>query len=215
MNTTASYSQRLRKRLYIALTLFILYLVIIFSYGYRIPHGDRHPDWPQFTIIENGMRKEIYDTKGGIRIEFFLDAYDKIEFLDSIGFDTKQLDLPDSLCQFYAFKPNFLKADSDAIVSNEFELGNTWKFNMSSTGGPFLSDEKDKYVTRFDHVYFQYFEISIGAKKGYFKIDNNDFHDPYFKRLYQCNNVRTEKDTLYFVFSNSLYRAYVFNKENK
>ena len=171
--------------------------VVIFSLGYKIPHGDEHSEWGEFPnhtnqniIVEEIQNFDsLYPNFKRPQIKMLADQYN---FMDHYKTNLK----------------NILSIGF-TVTGNKLVLGSAFRFsfNPNSSGGGRV------FKTRFDQRGIEYFQINIRKNTCYFKLKNAFRNYTLLQRFYQYNNLK-ENDTLFFRYVAKDYRAY-FKKTPK
>ena len=185
------------KKLKILVTLTFIYIVAIFSLGYKIPWFDKHPDWQEFPNLSN---KNI--------------VIEKIENFElDYGHKFNEIPLSKNEISLFGFQSlnkenlkniksiNFVVTKNNFIRSSIIDIS----FNWNSTG------RRNDFP--FEMYFYQrgieYLEFSIGNQKGFFKAADRIRGSSYEKSFYQYNYPKTDKDTLFFRYWEHNYKAYI------
>ncbi len=199
------------------------YSLLVFKCGYRIPQKDKHPDWPLLDFYYGNINKLKLQTHGKIVIEGIIARDFQQESIDSTitiflnkkGIDSSSFNLHDLDGNYKKNKPNIKIADSSVILDNQFSADSRWGCNMGPGSGRISgkeNEENDKnsiWGMKFDHKSIHYFQVTIGSEIGFFKECSQNSSTEAYNKIFQCNTVRTNYDTLFFFESDCLFKAYV------
>lgn len=206
--------------------------MLVFKCGYRVPHKDRHPDWPLHDPEYKTNEEDKLKTKGDIMIQgvdvFLLPYYPGysgnsaiITLLLKIGFDTSKVNENNFHRNFEQVNPNIKMADSPVVLDNRLDADSRWGCHMGPGSDRLIETDfeeknsKSIWGLQFLQKRIYYYQITIGNKTGYYKEEDKDTSFDSYCNIFQCNTPKTDTDTLYFFSGNVLYKAFVSEDEKR
>jgi hypothetical protein len=167
---------------------------LTFGLGYRLPGVDRHPDWQEFPHLTNPhlVVEEIpqFDSLYGRRFPFTREGVAAANFADCYRTNLHQV-----------------RAVGYQITDNDFRSG--IRIPLSSWTGVAEMGHSDTrpQESGFIPEGYQYLSVQLGAEIGYFKGGIRGASTT-LTRLYQYNQPRTIRDTLYLRYWENDWRIF-------
>lgn len=179
----------------------VVFLIVIFALGYKIPWFDKHPEWGEFPLHTNQrvIIQEITDFKFKYKNKFFIPkartALDEYTFFD------------------YQTNLKNIQSIDFRVTDNEFRRGSALRFRsgFSNTGVSSHGQTNQSYPTTFLNLGYEYFALEVGGQKTHFKLSDAEKSTTFLVHFYQYNIPKSPKDTLFFNYFGTAYKAYVKN----
>ncbi|KIC61640.1 hypothetical protein [Chryseobacterium taiwanense] len=179
----------------------ILFISVIFCYGYKIPWVDKYPEIA--NLPDHTNKKEITIKKIKELKNFTKKDFDKFP-ISIIDYQCMDCNIQNKL---YSKNLKNIALDNQQVISNHFNFDNPIVNGLKGIGNggsnSRFPDETPSWNSSFYQKTKDYFKVKIGTKETIFKGINN------MEYYYQLNNPKSDKDTLYFIELNTLYKAYV------
>lgn len=171
------------------------WVVLCFLLGYRIPGFDQHPEWPELPQVTNPR--------------FVIETIPDTTFEKQYGQRFRRPDEYSSSDKNYAASIRNVRFLGHQVMSNEFKSGISFKLYPGENS----AIRPDPYATpsmQFSQRGRQYYELTLGSEKAYFK---DYYYSPFppLLLLYQYNYPRSEQDTLFLYSTPDNYRIYLRN----